>query len=1691
MAIPVGGAFISVSPSLRGWHQQVRQQLKKELAGISAKLPIEGDFEPIKREAPKKGAEAGGAFARSFKARVEAALKSLPDIKVNADSTPAQRAIAEIRKELVELSGKTVGVDIDAASATAEVQRIQGRLNELDSHDVSPDLRLDTAAASAELARFKAKLDGLEGDRASVDVDADTAAAAAQLTFMSRLVSGLDGRRASISADVDGNALRSSLFLTQQVNGLVLAGASIAPVFVPAFAAAAAGAIGLAGAVASAGAGVGALVAVSLPAFSAVSDAVKATEQAEKAAATSTVSTTKQRTQAAYQAVQAASRVADAQRAADRTATEGARRVEDAQRGVGEARRRAAEQVEQANERVDASERTLERSHESVRRAQEDLTRARKEAARALEDLREQTSDLARSEEGAQISLERARERLAEVNRDATASALDRREAALEVADAEDRLSDVQRDRARTSKELSDVERSGIDGTEGVRSANERLMDAQLGVVDAQRDNVAAQADLARAQADGARGIADAERSLADARTQAAEASADAARQVADAMAAQAQAAEMATLQSEQGTAGARNLAYALGELTPMQAALYTGFLRLRDAFQAWAQSLEPAVIPLFLSGMGLVERMLPQLTPLVLAAAGAFETLLARASDALGSPFWRTFFDYLAGSAGPAIVGFGTILGNLARGFAGLLMAFWPFAAGMTGGLVELTSRFAQWGADLGQSEGFRTFISYIQTVWPPLKETLLAIGRAFVAITTALAPLGGGPVLTIVRTIANVIAGMDPATLAGIAAGIGAIALATKGWGIAQAILTASFGSNVFLLAIVGIAGLVAWLVRGYQTSEEFRARVDQAIAPLKDTFDRVVETGKGLWRDVIQPLIPEVMRFAEAALGLGATLVNIGLPVFAGALTVLGWILREVVLPPLTGLINFLAENEHFIIGFAVAIAIALVPSFIAWAASAGAAAAATLAATWPILAVIAVLTALVAGIVWAYQNVDWFRTGVDALGDVFQWLWREAIQPAWNGIVQATQIAWHMFIKPVLEAIWGFITGTLGPIFSWLWNSVIVPVWEGIQQAIAYAWFFVIKPVFQAVWDFITNTLAPKFQWLWNEVIQPVWKAISDGISFAWHFVIKPIWDAIMTFIDEKLMPKFTQLKDWVVGVMQSMGDILGGIWDGVVTTIRNAINAAIDVINTIIRGIKWVADKLGITIDIREIGHVGETGKSKSKAKAVAPKVPLLATGGQVPEWPGGSGWVNRPRAIVGEGDPTRPELVIATDPKYRVRNLGLWAEAGNRLGVPGFKAGGHLPGDAAAVGAAGTRFGQIMGNVHNVSALDQASAGIDWMAMRAANAAWEVAKRTWINPAIDNIPHTWNVGGLMQGAMRYTRDKVGQAWVDREDARLDAIKSKAMGSDSGPLPKGPGIWGLYDPLAAVVSKIVAAGRGAITGWGWRSSQRQAELYARWKAGVPGQAKAAPPGKSNHEQGAAVDWSGNVEMARRLSRDHGLIQPMSFEPWHWEHPRQGRGRGGPAGMAGAGVQRWRGVFLQALQAAGKPAGWVESGLRRMQQESGGNPQAINNWDSNAKRGTPSKGLMQVIDPTFRAYAGPMLGRGVWDPLANIYASIQYATARYGSAPRGWDRPGGYADGAWKLPHDGLLFAHQDEMILPAGAAEDFRTGMAQAGAASVKGAVPAVEQHFHGITDPVAQARATSDELAWRIRVGAG
>ncbi|MFJ8841736.1 transglycosylase SLT domain-containing protein [Streptomyces cyaneofuscatus] len=92
--------------------------------------------------------------------------------------------------------------------------------------------------------------------------------------------------------------------------------------------------------------------------------------------------------------------------------------------------------------------------------------------------------------------------------------------------------------------------------------------------------------------------------------------------------------------------------------------------------------------------------------------------------------------------------------------------------------------------------------------------------------------------------------------------------------------------------------------------------------------------------------------------------------------------------------------------------------------------------------------------------------------------------------------------------------------------------------------------------------------------------------------------------------------------------------------------------------------------------------------------------------------------------------------------------------------------------------------------------------------------------------------------------------------------------------------------------------------------------------------------------------------------------------------------------------------WIREAMAIMKKEGIP-GSYEGIHRNIIRESSGNRWAINNWDINARNGIPSKGLLQVIQPTFDRYHVKGTKKDLYDPVANIVAACNYAADRYGT------------------------------------------------------------------------------------------
>ncbi|HET6855756.1 MAG TPA: transglycosylase SLT domain-containing protein [Streptomyces sp.] len=136
--------------------------------------------------------------------------------------------------------------------------------------------------------------------------------------------------------------------------------------------------------------------------------------------------------------------------------------------------------------------------------------------------------------------------------------------------------------------------------------------------------------------------------------------------------------------------------------------------------------------------------------------------------------------------------------------------------------------------------------------------------------------------------------------------------------------------------------------------------------------------------------------------------------------------------------------------------------------------------------------------------------------------------------------------------------------------------------------------------------------------------------------------------------------------------------------------------------------------------------------------------------------------------------------------------------------------------------------------------------------------------------------------------------------------------------------------------------------------------------------IPSPAQAAAP--ASHSASAAAAVSAQADILAKKA-DKAPSYPENLDGWIRES-------------------------LAIMKDKGIP-GSYEGLHRNIIRESGGDPNASNGWDVNAQNGTPSKGLLQVIQPTFDAYHVTSTEKDLTDPVANITAAANYAADKYGS------------------------------------------------------------------------------------------
>jgi SLT domain-containing protein len=145
---------------------------------------------------------------------------------------------------------------------------------------------------------------------------------------------------------------------------------------------------------------------------------------------------------------------------------------------------------------------------------------------------------------------------------------------------------------------------------------------------------------------------------------------------------------------------------------------------------------------------------------------------------------------------------------------------------------------------------------------------------------------------------------------------------------------------------------------------------------------------------------------------------------------------------------------------------------------------------------------------------------------------------------------------------------------------------------------------------------------------------------------------------------------------------------------------------------------------------------------------------------------------------------------------------------------------------------------------------------------------------------------------------------------------------------------------------------------------------------------------------------------NARMAARLraqhrhivrSRSHAHLSALRSRRLHYARSRPAAAGGGRAAVLAA-IRK--ALEIKGIHDPAARARWERGMDLVARRESNYTAGAINNWDSNATRGTPSRGVWQFTGPTFAAYHEPGTSPSIHDLLSQACAFINYARGHYG-------------------------------------------------------------------------------------------
>ncbi|PRS81313.1 transglycosylase [Bacillus sp. YBWC18] len=615
-------------------------------------------------------------------------------------------------------------------------------------------------------------------------------------------------------------------------------------------------------------------------------------------------------------------------------------------------------------------------------------------------------------------------------------------------------------------------------------------------------------------------------------------------------------------------------------------------------------------------------------------------------------------------------------------------------------------------------------------------------------------------------------------------------------------------------------------------------------------------------------------------------------------------------------------------------------------------------------------------------WFIENV-WTPLS-DTVVTVATTIWTSLVN-AWTWIQETFSAVAGWFI----ENVWTPLSSTVVTVATTIWSS-LVNAWTWIQETFsAVAGWFI-----ENVWTPLSSTVVTVATGIWT-ALSNAWKTIQSIFGAVSSWFMENVWNPLVDTVGT--------IKDSIGKKFEEAYKVVTDIWDGLSKWFEDNIQ------KPIVKVAEAISDGFSAAF--------GWVKKIFDKAGGIVDVVINWIVGKKKPDNNATGGYITQPTlSWVGEAG---NEFVIPTQ-NNRGRGKMLLAQAASHLGMsvmPSGAAGNQVSSSPAPTAvASSSSVGSIDGSVSMTGNIQASSIGEQF------NKDFEQG----LNQKVITLDQ-WKQKNIQQPFAQLTSDsgKYGQQTVA---AFANGQQVTPTGTDSFLQSR------VKAPYQQVMTASPTWGSGTVNGFatGQNATSVGTSQYVDQHIKQPFlQAKQESPGwgsgmmdafnngmrsKASEVTQAAKEMAKKVEQAFREELDiHspsrvmmslgkfasiGVVKGLdSVDVKKFAENQAGSLIGAFSGMgvSGLSVQQW---LMAALMATGTSMNWLPGLMTIAQHESNGNPRAINLWDSNAKKGTPSKGLMQTIGPTFNSNKGKGMN-DIWNPIHNAVAAINYIKGRYGT------------------------------------------------------------------------------------------